>query len=143
MNTIKVKDYDSMQNITVGLAKNGYFVTTENVSDENYKSHWEIKYCESSEIKEKQIVKDHDYSYSMEIHNNDNTKGVKCKIISDEKPLVENEKEVINSNPYGLIPRDNTPDIQSIPQQDVSDNITDDQIEVITNFSIWKLNKDK
>ena len=50
MNIIKVKDFDSMKAITLGLARNGYFVTIENVSDENYKSHWEIKYCESSEI---------------------------------------------------------------------------------------------
>ena len=52
MNTIKVKDFDSMQSITVSLARNGYLVTAESVTDENYKNHWEIKYCEFSEIKE-------------------------------------------------------------------------------------------
>ena len=56
MNIINVNDYDSMQAITIGLAKNGYFVTTENVTDANYKSHWEIKYCEFSEVKEKLII---------------------------------------------------------------------------------------
>ena len=91
MNTIKVKDFDSMQSITVSLARNGYMVTVDSVTDENYKDHYEIKYCEFSEIKEKPIVKDHDYISSMEIHNNDNTKGVKCKILPDEKPSVEND----------------------------------------------------
>lgn len=52
MNIIKVKDFDSMQSITVGLARNGYMVTANSVTDENYKEHWEIKYCEFSEIKE-------------------------------------------------------------------------------------------
>ena len=123
MNIIKVKDFDSMQSITVSLARNGYMVTANSVTDENYKDHWEIKYCEFSEIKEKPIVKDHDCIYSMEIHNNDNTKGVKCEILQDEKHLVENEKEIINTNPYGLMPRDNTPNIKT--QQDVSDNTRD------------------
>ena len=49
MNIIKVKDFDSMQAITVGLARNGYMVTADSVTDENYKEHWEIKYCEFSE----------------------------------------------------------------------------------------------
>ena len=112
MNTIKVKDFDSMQSITVSLARNGYLVTANSVTDENYKDYWEIKYCEFSEIKEKPIVKDHDCIYSMEIHNNDNTKGVKCEILPDEKPSEENEKEEIDSNPYdGLAPRHNAPDI--------------------------------
>ena len=71
MNTIKVKDFDSMQNITVSLARNGYLVTADSVTDENYKEHWEIKYCEFSEIKEKPIVKDHGCNCSMEIHNNE------------------------------------------------------------------------
>ncbi len=105
MNIIKVKDFDSMQSITVSLARNGYLVTANSITDENYKDYWEIKYCEFSEIKEKPIVKDHDYISSMEIHNNDNncdkdlglswdsveihnednTKGVKCKILPDVK----------------------------------------------------------
>ena len=33
---------------------------------------------------------DSDYLGSMEIHNKANTKGVKCKILPDEKPSVEN-----------------------------------------------------
>ena len=33
MNIINVNDYDSMQAITISLAKNGYFVTSENVTD--------------------------------------------------------------------------------------------------------------
>ena len=56
MNTIKVKDFDSMQSITVSLARNGYMVTVDSVTDENYKEHWEIKYYEFSEIKEKSDV---------------------------------------------------------------------------------------
>ena len=156
MNTIKVKDFDSMQSITVSLARNGYLVTANSVTDENYKDHWEIKYCEFSEIKEKPIVKDHEYIDSMEIHNNDNTKGVKCKILPDEKPLVENndndptfkpvlfdEKgniikndEKVDPNPYGLMPRDNTPDIKSIPQQDVSYNTKDIERKLLSQVKI-------
>ena len=136
MNTIKVKDFDSMQAITVSLARNGYMVTANSVTDENYKEHWEIKYCEFSEIKEKPIVKDHEYIDSMEIHNNDNTKGVKCEILQDEKPLIENEKEIINTNPYGLMPRDNTPDIKSIPQQDVSYNIKEAKRRLLPDVKI-------
>ena len=113
MNIIKVKDFDSMQSITVSLARNGYLVTANSITDENYKDYWEIKYCEFSEIKEKPIVKDHDYISSMEIHNN--TKDVKCESLPDEKPLVENEKEVTDPNPYGLVPRDKIPDIPIIP----------------------------
>lgn len=171
--TIKVKDYDSMQNITVGLAKNGYYVTTENVTDENYKSHWEIKYCESSEINKIPVNNgsdwDGDFLGSMEIHNKDNTKGVKCKNIPDEKPSVVNEndpdfkpvsfdekgniikndekplvekdkvdtksKSKHKSNSYGLMLRDKTPDVPPIPQQDVSDIITDEPMTIITSVS--------
>ena len=115
MNIIKVEDLDSMQSITVSLARNGYLVTANSITDENYKDYWEIKYCEFSEIKEKSIVKDHNYSSFTEIHNNDNTKDVKCESLPDEKPLVENEKEVIDPNPYGLVPRDKIPDIPIIP----------------------------
>ena len=136
MNTIKVKDFDSMQAITVSLARNGYLVTADCITDENYKDHWEIKYCEFSEIKEKPIVKDHEYIDSMEIHNNDNTKGVKCEILQDEKPLIENEKEIINTNPYGLMPRDNIPDIKSIPQQDVSYNIKEAKRRLLPDVKI-------
>ena len=89
MNIIKVKDFDSMQSITVSLARNGYLVTANSITDENYKDYWEIKYCEFSEIKEKPIVKDHDYISSMEIHNN--IKDAKCENLPDEKPLVEND----------------------------------------------------
>ena len=135
MNIIKVKDFDSMQAITVSLARNGYLVTADCITDENYKDHWEIKYCEFSEIKEKPIVKDHDYISSMEIHNNDNTKGVKCKILPDEKPLEENEKEVIDPNPYGLVPRDKTPNIPTIPLRDKQNIVSNEQIEVINSVS--------
>ena len=93
MNIIKVKDFDSMQSITVSLARNGYMVTANSIIDENYKEHWEIKYCEFSEIKEKPVNNgcnccDEDWGLSldsMEIHNKDNTKGVKCKILPDVK----------------------------------------------------------
>ena len=133
MNIIKVKDFDSMQSITVSLARNGYLVTANSITDENYKDYWEIKYCEFSEIKEKPIVKDHDYISSMEIHNN--TKDAKCEILSDEKPLVENEKEVIDPNPYGLVPRDKIPDIPIIPLRDKQNIINNEQMEVITSVS--------
>ena len=133
MNIIKVKDFDSMQSITVSLARNGYLVTANSITDENYKDYWEIKYCEFSEIKEKPIVKDHDYISSMEIHNN--TKDVKCKILPDEKPLVENEKEVIDPNPYGLVPRDKIPNIPIIPLRDKQNIISNEQMEVITSVS--------
>ena len=135
MNTIKVKDFDSMQAITVSLARNGYLVTANSITDENYKDYWEIKYCEFSEIKEKPIVKDHDYISSMEIHNNNCTKGVNCKILPDEKPLIENEKEVIDPNPYGLVPRDKAPDIPIIPLRDKQNIISNEQMEVITSVS--------
>ena len=133
MNIIKVKDFDSMQSITVSLARNGYLVTANSITDENYKDYWEIKYCEFSEIKEKPIVKDHDYISSMEIHNN--TKDVKCESLPDEKPLVENEKEVIDPNPYGLVPRDKIPDIPIIPLRDKQNIISNEQMEVITSVS--------
>ena len=134
MNIIKVKDFDSMQSITVSLARNGYLVTANSITDENYKDYWEIKYCEFSEIKEKPIVKDHDYIYSMEIHNN--TKDVKCESLPDEKPLVENEKEVIDPNPYGLVPRDKALDIPTtIPLRDKQTIISDEHMEVITSVS--------
>ena len=123
MNIIKVKDFDSMQSITVSLARNGYLVTADCITDENYKDHWEIKYCEFSEIKEKPIVKDHEYISSMEIHNNNCTKGVNCKILPDEKPLEENEKEEIDTNPYGLVQRHNGPDILKIPNLNTLNNI--------------------
>ena len=124
MNIIKVKDFDSMQSITVSLARNGYLVTANSITDENYKDYWEIKYCEFSEIKEKPIVKDHDYISSMEIHNN--TKDVKCESLPDEKPLVENEKEVIDTNPYGLVPRDKILDIPIIPLRDKQNIISNE-----------------
>ena len=135
MNIIKVKDFDSMQSITVSLARNGYLVTANSITDENYKDYWEIKYCEFSEIKEKPIVKDHNYSSFTEIHNNDNTKDVKCESLPDEKPLVENEKEVIDPNPYGLVPRDKIPDIPIIPLRDKQNIISNEQMEVITSVS--------
>ena len=135
MNIIKVKDFDSMQSITVSLARNGYLVTANSITDENYKDYWEIKYCEFSEIKEKPIVKDHDYSSFTEIHNNDNTKDAKCESLPDEKPLVENEKEVIDPNPYGLVPRDKIPNIPIIPLRDKQNIISNEQMEVITSVS--------
>lgn len=166
MNIIKVKDFDSMQAITVGLARNGYMVTADSVTDENYKEHWEIKYCEFSEMNKIPVNNgsdwDGDHISSMEIRNKANTKGVKCEVLSDEKPsvenndpdfkpvsfdekgniiksdekpLVENERDILDTNPYGLIPRHNTPDIHPIPQQDVSDIITDEQMTVITSVS--------
>ena len=133
MNIIKVKDFNSMQSITVSLARNGYLVTANSITDENYKDYWEIKYCEFSEIKEKPIVKDHDYINFEEIHNN--TKDVKCESLPDEKPLVENEKEVIDPNPYGLVPRDKVPDIPTIPLRDKQTIISDEHMEVITSVS--------
>ena len=135
MNIIKVKDFDSMQSITVSLARNGYLVTANSITDENYKDYWEIKYCEFSEIKEKPIVKDHEYVDFMEIHNNDNTKGVKCKILPDEKPLVENDKDKVDCNPHISVPRDKVPDVPQILHQDVSNNITDESMTVITSVS--------
>ena len=131
MNIINVNDYDSMQAITIGLAKNGYFVTTENVTDANYQSHWEIKYCEFSEVEEKLTNNDNIGSISMEIHNKDNTKGMKCKILPDEKPLVENEKELLDPNPYELMPRYN-PDILNV-HQDISNNKTEEQKNALVN----------
>lgn len=166
MNIIKVKDFDSMQAITVGLARNGYMVTADSVTDENYKEHWEIKYCEFSEMNKIPVNNgsdwDGDHISSMEIHNKANTKGVKCKILpdeklseenndndsdfkpisfdekgniikSDEKPLVDNEAELVQ--PYGLVPRHKDPDIPVIPNTDASDNITDEQMTVITSVS--------
>ena len=124
MNIIKVKDFDSMQSITVSLARNGYLVTANSVTDENYKDHWEIKYCEFSEIKEKPIVKDHEYIDSMEIHNkddNDNDPAFKPVLFNEKGNIIKNEK--VDPNPYGLMPRDNTPNIKT--QQDVSDNTRD------------------
>lgn len=106
MNTIKVKDFDSMQSITVSLARNGYLVTANSITDENYKDYWEIKYCEFSEIKEKPVNNGSDLDkdqISMVIHNNDNTKDTKCENLPDEKPLVKNENEEIDPNPYGLV----------------------------------------
>ena len=85
MNIIKVKDFDSMQSITVSLARNGYLVTAECITDENYKDHWEIKYCEFYEIKEKAINIDDDCVNSIEIHNNDNTKDVERELLPDVK----------------------------------------------------------
>ena len=38
------------------------------------------------------------YDSFMEIHNNDNTKGVKCKILPDDKPSVENDNDSKKSN---------------------------------------------
>lgn len=165
MNTIKVKDFDSMQAITVNLARNGYMVTVDSVTDENYKEHWEIKYCEFSEIKEKPVNNDNNCDKdwglswdSMETYNEDNTKGVKCKILPDEKPLVENdnndndpafkpvsfdekEKPLVGDEeghvqPYGLSPRDNTPDIKSIPQQDVSYNTKEVKRKLLPDVKI-------
>lgn len=169
MNIIKVKDFDSMQAITVGLARNGYMVTADSVTDEHYKEHWEIKYCEFSEMNKIPINNGSDWDgdcISMEIHNKDNTKGVKCEILpdekpsvenvnendpdfkpvsfdekgniikNDEKPLVENERDILDPNPYELVPRHNAPDMfPTINRQDVSDNITDEQMTVITSVS--------
>lgn len=141
MTVIKVKDFDSMQAITVGLARNGYMVTADSVTDENYKDRWEIKYCEFSEINKIPIYNDNDNDLdgdclsSMEIHNKKCTKGVKCEILPDEKPLIENEKELIDPNPNGLVPRNKAPAIPPIPRQDTSDNITDEQTTVITSVS--------
>ena len=135
MNIINVNDYDSMQAITISLAKNGYFVTSENVTDANYRSYWEIKYCEFSEVEEKLINNDNNLNrdqFSMEIHNKDNTKSVKCKILPDEKPLVENERDILDPNPYELVPRHN-PDIPPINHQDVSDNKTEEQKNALVN----------
>jgi hypothetical protein len=140
MNIIKVKDFDSMQAITVGLARNGYMVTADSVTDENYKEHWEIKYCEFSEMNKIPVNNgsdwDGDHISSMEIHNKANTKGVKCKILPDEnQPLVENEKDKVDPNSVEIIPKYNEPDIPVIPNRDTSDIITDDQMTNITSVS--------
>jgi hypothetical protein len=117
MNIIKVKDYDSMQAITVSLAKNGYLVTADSVTDEHYKEHWEIKYCEFSEMNKIPVNNgsdfDGDYLGSIEINNKDNTKGVKCEVLPNEKPLVETEKEIHND--YELVPRERDSLDLSIP----------------------------
>ena len=97
MNIIKVKDFNSMQAITVGLARNGYMVTADSITDENYKEHWEIKYCEVSEVEEKS--NDSDF-------NND----------------------------FNPDPRDKTSDVPII-NRETSDNITDEQMTVITSIS--------
>ena len=126
MNIINVNDYDSMQAITISLAKNGYFVTSENVTDVNYRSHWEIKYCEFSEVEDKLTNNDNDLDrdqFSMEIHNKDCTK--------DEKPLVENERDILDPNPYELVPRHN-PDIPNI-HQDTLKNKTEEQKNALVN----------
>ena len=138
MNIIIVKDFDSMQAITVGLARNSYFVTAESKTDENYKDYWEITYCDKSEIKE------HDEKVSKELTPEEErlnyiheliAKGPKVLEESDdENPLVENEKDILDPNPYELVPRHN-PDIPPINHQDVSDNITDEQTTIITSVS--------
>lgn len=141
MNIIKVKDYDSMQAITVSLAKNGYLVTADSVTDEHYKEHWEIKYCDLSEITEKLNNGsdgdfDGDYLGSMEINNKKSTKDVKCEILPDEKPLVENEKDTIDLNPVKSVQKHKKQiNILQIPKQDTSDNITDESMTVITSVS--------
>lgn len=118
MNIIIVKDFNSMQAITVGLARNNYFVNAESKTDDSYKDYWEIKYCEISEINKIPVNNgsdwDGDHIGSMEIHNKDKTKGIKNEILSEEKPLVENEKEVLDPNPAELIPRHSVPDIPNI-----------------------------
>lgn len=79
MNIIKVRDVDSCDSITMGLAKNGYYVTSNYITDENYKSSWEIKYC-SNEVFEEQIKTniDNKVEYKLEeeeiiIPNKDDT----------------------------------------------------------------------
>jgi hypothetical protein len=165
MNIIKVKDYDSMQAITVSLAKNGYLVTADSVADEHYKEHWEIKYCEFSEITEKSINNnfndfDGDYLGSMEIHNEENTKGVKCKILQDNEVITPEEClnpiQKLNPDLYEKMKKwstvdnkDNTKCVKSeiVPDEkstNVNQNITmginydertDEQSTVITSVS--------
>lgn len=53
MNIIIVEDVDSRDGITIGLARNGYYVTTNRVTDEFYKAWYEIKYCSNEEFEEK------------------------------------------------------------------------------------------
>lgn len=50
MYEILVKDKVSLDAITLGLALNGYFVTTDNITDENYKSYYKISYCLKDEF---------------------------------------------------------------------------------------------
>ena len=121
MNIIKVKDFNSMQAITVGLARNGYFVTADSVTDENYKDHWEIKYCEISKIKE------HDEKVSKVLTPEEEQLNYIHELIAkgpknfeeseDEKPLVENEKEVLDPNPAELTPRHSAPNIPNIDHE--------------------------
>ena len=47
----------------------------------------------------------------------------------------KNEKEVIDPNPYGLVPRDKIPDIPIIPLRDKQNIISNEQMEVITSVS--------
>ena len=145
MNIIKVKDFDSMQAITVGLARNGYMVTADSVTDENYKDHWEIKYCEFSEINKIPVNNggdwDGDYLGSIEIHNKDNTKGVKCEFLPDEKPVTPDDEETgddtdsTNDEKPSEENNDNDPDIPNFKPKDASDNITDEQMTAITSVS--------
>ena len=145
MNIIKVKDFDSMQAITVGLARNGYMVTADSVTDENYKDHWEIKYCEFSEINKIPVNNggdwDGDYLGSIEIHNKDNTKGVKCEVLPDEKPVTPDDEETgddtdsTNDEKPSEENNDNDPDIPNFKPKDASDNITDEQMTAITSVS--------
>ena len=60
----------------------------------------------------------------MEIHNKDCTK--------DEKPLIENEKEILDPNPAELIPRHNKPNIPNI-HHDTSKNKTEEQKYALVN----------
>lgn len=97
MNTIKVKDFDSMQAITVGLARNGYMVTANSITDENYKDYWEIKYCEFSEINKisdvpqilhqdaSDVITDESMTVITSVSGNHNTKDVKCENLPDVK----------------------------------------------------------
>ena len=97
MNIIKVKDFDSMQSITVSLARNGYLVTANSITDENYKDYWEIKYCEFSEIKEisdapqilhqdvSDVITDESMTVITSVSGNYNTKDVERDILPNVK----------------------------------------------------------
>ena len=117
MNIIKVKDFNSMQAITVGLARNGYFVTADSVTDGNYKDHWEIKYCELSEIEEcDEKVRKVFTTEEYELLNHEH--GLIAKEPKDyEKPLVENEREIFDPNPAELTLRHSSPDIPNIDRK--------------------------
>lgn len=52
MNEIIVHDKTSLDGITLGLAINGYFVTTDVETDDSFKTYYKISYCEKEYLKD-------------------------------------------------------------------------------------------